>query len=329
MFPMMSIQHKKPWIPNKPVSHGASAYHDAVVNADYYIEVLKEYIKIARDNIQENDLVIEFGAGTGVSAYHLLKNIKINFKLWLVDNSAAWLGKAYDLFKDNPNVQCYLLEKIQERYAKLSETIGEGIADKVFSANTVHLIPNIDEVFRGINEAMKPGGIFAFQSGNIDRIDRENGILMVDDTIARVHDIAIDLVKKDDRFASYRNSIEKRVSEEAAQRKFVFPTPRPVDYYIKRLKESGFNLISTQYKQIKFKYEEWMDFLRVKRLQAGILPEIGGKDPTPAEEKDRDMLIQLAAKKLFQELATTNPKADNHGFLVECVYVIAQKEYHG
>ncbi|MEK7487457.1 MAG: hypothetical protein AABZ60_24275, partial [Planctomycetota bacterium] len=158
---------------------------------------------------------------------------------WLVDNSAAWLGKAYSVFKNNPQVQCYLLERIQDRYASLSETIGKGVADKVFSANTVHLIPDIDAVFHGIQESLKPGGIFAFESGNIDRKDRKEGVLLVDDTVARVHDIALDIVQKDDKFAKYRADLPKRIEQEEQQRKFVFPKPRDVEFYLQKLRNAG------------------------------------------------------------------------------------------
>ena len=40
--------------------------------------------------------------------------------------------------------------------------------------------------------------------------------------------------------------------------------------------------------------------MRVRRLQAGILPEVGGKDATPQEERDRDDLITKAANILFK-----------------------------
>src|SRR3989338_6795665 len=92
-----TMQTPRKWKPDRPVSKGAEAYHEAVVNAPLYF----------------------------------LKYLKIKFRLWLVDNSAAWLGKAYDIFKDNPNVSCFLLEKINGRYETLAEIVGNDIADHV------------------------------------------------------------------------------------------------------------------------------------------------------------------------------------------------------
>ena len=36
--------------------------------------------------------VMDFGAGTGVSAHHLLKTVKINFKLWLLEMRKVWIS---------------------------------------------------------------------------------------------------------------------------------------------------------------------------------------------------------------------------------------------
>ena len=323
---MMFSNHIKPWHPEKPTSKGATAYHDAVVNAPYYIENLDEMVDLVRPLIKDNDIVVDFGAGTGVSAMRLINKLKANFKILLVDNSAAWLGKAYEILSRNSNVQFYLLEKNNERYATLSETIGLEVADHVICANTVHLIPDLKEAFEGINSALKPKGTFTFQSGNIMRHGRKEGILMVDDTVKRVHDIALDIVRNDKRFSKYLGELDRHIELESSQRKFVFPDPRPEEFYLNSLKSSGFVIQKSHYKLIRIAYRDWLDFLRVKRLQAGILPEIGGKDPGPEEEKDRDDLITMAANGLFAELEKDNPMADDKSFTVEWVYGIGVKE---
>lgn len=319
------MQNPKEWKPDRPVSKGAEAYHEAVVNAPYYIENLREFVNIVSSNIKENDIVVDFGAGTGVSALYFLKYLKIKFRLWLVDNSAAWLGKAYDIFKDNPNISCFLLEKINGRYETLAEIVGNDIADHVISANTVHLIPDLGAAFKGIYSSIKPLGTFTFQSGNISRDGRENGVLMVDDTVKRVHDLALDIIRTNDKFQKYRKDLDKRIQAEDEQRKFVFPDPRPLEIYLKNLKDAGFKYIEMNYKLIRIKYKDWLNFLRVKRLQAGILPEVGGKEASAEEAYDRDLLITLGSDRLFKELEEKNPMADDKSFTTEWVYVSAKK----
>ena len=56
-----------------------------------------------------------------------------------------------------------------------------------------------------------------------------------------------------------------------------------------------------------------------------MLPEVGGKNPTPEEEKDRDTLVTMASYKLFKELAKTNPLADDKAWHCEWAYVSATK----
>ncbi|MBI2650186.1 methyltransferase domain-containing protein [Candidatus Woesearchaeota archaeon] len=315
----------KPWRPDKPVSKGATAYHDAVSNASYYLESFDKLLRIVSQKIKDGDIVVDFGAGTGVSALQLMKRLKANIKVWLVDNSPAWLGKAYEIFRKNPNVECFLLEKTNDTYATLGETIGENTVDHVISANTVHLIQDLEYTFKGINSALKPNGTFTFQSGNIIRNNRKHGILMVDDTVKRIHDIAIEIVQTDKNYTNYKKIIDKRIETESRQRQIVFPEPRPLEYYLEMLKAAYFKYTEPYCKLLKIKYNEWMNFLRVKRLQAGILPEIGGINPSPEEENDRDNLITMSANRLFEELKNKNPMSDEESFTVELIYVTAYK----
>src|SRR5687768_5963203 len=110
MFPVMikkvSVLNTS-WKPDRPTSKGASAYHDAVVNASWHVDNIQELIHIFSKNIKNGDLVVDFGAGTGASAVYFLKKIKKNFELWLVDNSPSWLGKAYDILHTNRHVSFF------------------------------------------------------------------------------------------------------------------------------------------------------------------------------------------------------------------------------
>ena len=322
---MEQEKEQKPWKPDRPASKGATAYHEAVFKAEYYIRILEELMKIVSPKMKPNDVVVDFGAGTGVSAIRLLDHMKININLWLVDNSAAWLGKAYDVLSAKPNVKCFLLEKKEKDYATLADTIGKEVANHVVSANTLHLVPNLEYTFRGIAAALKPNGTFTFQSGNITRDERPVGALMVDDTVKRVHDIALDIVRTDTKFASYKKDLDLRIRMNESQRKFVFPDTRSINVYLDALKKAGFDYQEPHFKLFKVQYDDWLKFLRVRRLQAGILPEIGGNDPSPKEESDRDELITLATNKLFNELQKDNPLADNEGFTLEITYVSAIK----
>lgn len=316
---------KHAWRPDRPTSKGATAYHDAVVNAFWHIENINGLIELVKGQIKEGDIVVDFGAGTGASAVYLLRHIPENFTLWLVDNSPSWLGKAYDVLGNETKVKYFLLEKIENRYATLAETIGKNVADYVLSANTFHLIPTLQETFKGIYEALKPRGTFVLQSGNITREDRDEGLLMIDNTVKRVHDIAIKLLLKNSKFSKYRKGLSEKIEQEESQRKLVFPDPRPTKHYLEILKSVGFENEEVSHRKIKVLYKDWLEFLRVRRLQAGILPEIGGKDASLQQEQDRDELITKASLELFKELETKNPFADKESFSAEWTYIKVKK----
>lgn len=323
----MEIAHPlRSWHPDKPTSKGATAFHEAVANSSWIKDILYELSKIVSPKISKDDIVVDFGAGTGTSAILLLKHLKQGINLWLVDNSQSWLGKAYELLHDFPNVEYFILEKKGNAYATLAETVGSGVVNHVISANTVHLIPDIKEVFAGIALALKKNGTFTFQTGNFLRKTRPEGALMIDDTVNTVHDLAIDIVRTDPRYTGYRKGLDKRIEAEDSQRKFVFPEPKPVEDYLEALEQAGFEYQTPIYIPVKVRYSDWLDFLRVKRLQAGILPEIGGKEPSSEEENDRDSLITMAALKLFNDLELNNPLADEKCFTIDIVYVTSLKK---
>lgn len=313
------------WKPSGPPSQGALAYHTAVIYASWHIDNMTEIIRLVKESIQNGDIIVDFGAGTGSSAVYITRDIPRKFFLVLVDNSPSWLGNAYSIFHTNPNVTCLLSGKTQEKYQTLEELTGKESVHHVLSANTVHLIPNIADTFKGIYLALKAGGTFTFQSGNISRQGREKGVLMIDDSINRVHDIAISIIKNDKQYKHYYKDINERIQKVQAQRKFVFPDPKPIAYYIKLLKHTGFRNIRTSHKKITVTYKDWLSFLRVKRLQAGILPEIGGKEPTIAEERDREEIIIKASSLLFKELEEHNALANHTSFTTEWIYVQTQK----
>ena len=321
----MSVHNHKSWKPDRPISKGATEFHDAVINASWNHDCLDEMISISEPGIKDEEIVVDYGAGTGTSSIRILEKLKRRIRLWLVDNSPAWLGKAYEFLGTRDNVDFFILGKNHDGFSTLSGTIGNNSVNHVLSANTMHLIPDLKETFKGIFDAIKKNGTFIFNSGNIIREGKPEGALMLDSTVYRVHDIAIDIIKHDSRFKNYKTGIYGRIESTLPQRKFVFHYPKDIKEYVNALKDSGFEQIKVYYKLIKVKYSDYLEFLRVRRLQAGMLPEIGNTEPTPEEEKDRDKLITAASLKFFKELEENNPLADHESFKGEWAFVSAVK----
>ncbi|MDP6265948.1 MAG: methyltransferase [Candidatus Woesearchaeota archaeon] len=321
----ITIQKLNSWKPDRPASRGAIAFHDAVVDASWLHDCVDQLIKYIDPKIKEKDIVVDFGAGTGTSSVRILKKFKNKITLWLVDNSPAWLGKAYEYLHSRPNVNFFVLEKKNRHYSTLSETVGKESVNQVLSSNVVHLIPNLKDTFKGIFDSLKSRGFFIFNSGNIERKGKPKGALMLDSTVYRVHDIAIDLIRKLPQFKEYRKGLDERVKAFLPQRKFIFPYPRDIKEYANALKVAGFKQVKVYYSCFKVKYSDYLGFLRVKRLQAGMLPEVGGTEPTPKEIQDRDELITKASFQLFGELRDNNPLADDKSWQCEWAYVVGIK----
>lgn len=321
----VTVQKPKSWKPDRPTSRGAIAFHEAVVDASWLHNCVDQLLKYVDPKIKENDIVVDFGAGTGTSSARILKKFKNKINLWLVDNSPAWLGKAYEHLHSKPNVDFFVLEKKDNHYSPLSETVGKESVNQVLSSNTVHLIPDLKDTFKGIFDSLDSNGVFVFNSGNIERKGKPKGALMLDSTVYRVHDIAINLIKKLPQFKEYRKGLDKQIKSFLPQRKFIFPYPRDIKEYVNALKAAGFKQVKIYYSCFKVKYSDYLNFLRVKRLQAGILPEVGGREPTQKEIKDRDELITKASLQLFEELKDNNPLADDKSWQCEWAYVMGIK----
>ena len=313
------------WRPNKLVSEGASMYHDAVVDASWYCDNLAYLMNVVNEVAKKDYVIVDFGAGTGISSLFLLKNCIKEFKLFLVDNSPSWLNKAYEILEGRYNVDFFILEKRDNSYSTLAQTIGREKADIVISANTFHLIPNLKDTFKGIYDSLKKRGVFIIQSGNIIREGRPQGLLMIDDTVEKIHNIAVDIIKSDKKYSTYAKNLDNAIRLQYAQRKMIFPDPRSVETYINALKSTGFKYSGYIHKEIKVKYSDWENFLKVKRIQAGILPEIGGKTPTDEEVEIRDSLITQAIYRLFSDMKKNNPMSDMDSFTAEWIYIKAQK----
>lgn len=313
------------WIPNKPISQGAKAYHKAVANTSWHKDNIRGLKTILQNKLEKDYTIIDYGAGTGSSAIYISKILKSGNHLILVDNSPSWLGYAYNLLSSNKKMSFNIIVKEKTgKYQALEKVVGKNNANIVISANTVHLIPELDDTFKGIYKSLKKNGYFIFQSGNIINKNNKNK-LMIEDTVREVHDISINIINNSDHFKAYRKGLDERILSESTQRKFVFPDPRPIDLYVKSLKSQGFRSISTSTQDIKIKYKDWLNFLNVRRLQAGILPEIGGRHPSNKEENDRSKIIEIAALELFKKMVKNNQLATKISFTASWTYVIGKK----
>lgn len=315
---------RKKWIPDKSVSHGAQAYHETVIKSSWYDSNLKKFVLEFLD-LKHRDVVVDFGAGTGISSLYLYEHIDEDCELLLVDNSPSWLAKSYEIFSDKSNVSFFVLGKNCSGYEKLSDIIGVELVDAVLSANTVHLIEDLSSTFLGIYESLKLGGAFIFHSGNISRDNRDNDVLAIESSIEDIHSIAIEIIKTDKRFSKYVDSIDNLMISEYNQRKIIFPDSRTTEYYMDCLVKSGFKNIELKYFPVEVLYDDWRNFIKIKRIQSGVLPEIGGRNPNEEQQNDRNIILDMAMDEYIMNLWNNNHFATDEKFVVEWICMKAVK----
>lgn len=97
-------------------------------------------------------IIIDLGAGTGVSSEVLLKHGASN--LTLVEPSRAMLEEAEARLGDQVN---YLCASAENFYANFESTV-----DIVYALNCVHLFPDLVSALAGVACALKNGGMFIF-----------------------------------------------------------------------------------------------------------------------------------------------------------------------
>ena len=123
--------------------------------------------------------ILDYGSGTGgsiIETLKLLKDRNIKYRIFLLDILESWFSKAYELMKDDLNIEFILASRRENGKFKpipLSECFHHK-ADIVLCSNMIHLIPEKKryDVFNSIKKCMKSDGLFVANSGNI-RLPRE------------------------------------------------------------------------------------------------------------------------------------------------------------
>ena len=110
---------------------------------------------------------------------------------------------------------------------------------------------------------LKPGGIVRINSGNLRNPRAGENEWIIDETVYVVHEVATGLVRTEPRYAAYRAVLddEERMRRYLGYRDRVFLPPRPVDFYLGALRDSGFEIEDVSERTIDAEVEEWYEFL--------------------------------------------------------------------
>jgi SAM-dependent methyltransferase len=261
--------------------------------------------------LEPGDLLVDYSSGTGILTRRILERISYPVGILNVDASPKFLRVAVEAFQGDERVAFRLLRwlKAEKRLEKLDEVSGPGLlargADAITSTNAIHLYYDLDETLASWARALRPGGLAFVCSGNMHNPNGRPGEWIIDETVAKVNDIAADLVRTEPEFAEYRGTLNDAtlMSRHEKLREKVFVPVRPLDFYLRAFQDAGFTVPHVFEETIFARVDEWYDLLRT--YHDGVLSWVGGSEkvegrpPSAEDVRRRLFLIKYSLEKLF------------------------------
>lgn len=284
--------------------------YDNVGNHGWYknLEPTVAQVVAAMD---ENKVLIDYSGGTGILTKRLLANITYPIGIVNVDASAKFLRIALENFGDDERVAFRLLQflKEQKRLQTLDEVVEGPLldrgADVLTSTNAIHLYYDLAATLRSWKRVLRPGALVAICSANMRNLKARPGDWIIDETVAKVNEVAAELVRSEPAFAEYRETLEDptRMAGHTKLREKVFVPVRPLDEYLDAFTDAGFAVTHVHEATIFARVSEWYELL--KTYHDGVLSWVGGSQkvdghpPSGKAVSDRLFLIRYSLEKLF------------------------------
>ena len=259
--------------------------------------------------LQAGQCVIDYSGGTGILVDRLLRRCSdLDAGFVIIDASPKFLRRALHKLGGDPRVafrrirylrQAKRLEYIEE---VLPPSLSGGGVDVLVSTNAIHLYYGLDETLRSWTRALRPGGSCLIQSGNILNPARAEGEWIIDDTVERLQPLAREIVARDPRYAEHRSVLldSERMQRYDALRAKYFLAPRPLDFYLDALVQSGFVVESCEARAIEANVQDWFEFLGA--YHDGVLGWLGGTEKIDGHPP-RPEVVQLRLEVIRQALS--------------------------
>ena len=258
-------------------------------------------------------VVVDYSGGTGILVDRLLQETRERrFGILIVDASPKFLRLALEKLGRHERVAFRLIRylKEQKRLQLMQEVVEPALlergVDAIVSTNAIHLYYNLPETLRSWADLLRPKGRMFVQSGNIGLPQLPAGSWIIDETVEAIHRATIEIVRREDRFAAYRDdaeNAERMARYDKLRRKFFLPV-RPLDHYLSRLEGAGFRILDVAHLPIEAHVDQWYEFLSA--YHEGVLGWVGGSarvegsEPTAEAVKDRHELIREGMELVFE-----------------------------
>ncbi|MDX1439896.1 MAG: class I SAM-dependent methyltransferase, partial [Rubricoccaceae bacterium] len=269
-----------PWT-GQPVESLALNY-DTVEEHGWYAN-LDRTVEQVGDFARRGDILVDYSGGTGILAKRLLDWVgNRDVKVIIVDSSPKFLRLALEKFRDEERIGFRHIRYLKEekRLQRVDEVLGDELVargvDGLISSNAIHLYFGLEETIQSWRRIIRPSGRLFIQSGNIRNPEMPDDEWIIDETVEVIHKKAVEIVRTDEAFASYRSFLEDNdhmAAHDRLRNKYFLPV-RPLDYYLNVLRDGGFEITDVQRRRIPARVDEWFEFLSV--YHEGVLGWVGG-----------------------------------------------------
>ncbi len=261
--------------------------------------------------LDEGKVLVDYSSGTGILTSRLLAKITYPVGLLNVDASPKFLRVALENFRHDERVAFRLLSwlKDQERLQRLDEVVGTPLlergADVLTSTNAIHLYYDLADTLDAWTNVLRPGGLAFIGSANMRNPDHRRGDWIIDETVAKVNEIAVDVVQREAIFEEYRETLDDpaRMAKHTLLREKVFVPVRPLEMYLEAFHDAGFTVLHVFDATIFATVDEWSKLLNT--YHDGVLswvggsPKVEGGQPSAAAVRQRHFLIRYCMERLF------------------------------
>ena len=297
------------WEPNelsKEELDDGESYHRALYHggdlgspANWHKDSVERLIDLSVPHINEGSLVVDYGSGTGGSAIELLKVLdkrEIPIDLVLVDPLVSWFGKAREILGEREGLHFELSIMYdgsgRTSFRRLEEILDGRKADLIISSSTMHLIPaktlaNLAEQFAN---SLKPGGLFIWDSGDLECKFRPSDSARLHDPYRAVRDI---LREDDGRKNALSEMSQEEIEIEEKRLDRIFPPPLPLETVLDALAEAGFSSEISE-RVVDFSNKDAERFAMVPRLSEIAWPLMGEERSEAIKSALQDVLREIS-----------------------------------
>ena len=246
---------------------------DSFSNLEFYKSVNSNLLDLA--DINRSTKLLDLGWGNGGITEMILSKVKDVSKIaiYAVDSSSAAISLALKRFSDRKDV---IINYIQSEAQNLHENVKEKV-DTVVYCNSIHYVPEKEEVLKHIGNGLKDGGKLAFNTSFFLGSHPKETELFLRKWMMK----SLRLLKKEYNLKPSKDKVQSRIQL----------TP---ENYEELLKNNGFKVVEKEIANVNVPLDGWYEISSFKDWIEGVLPGI----PLDIGKK----VLQDTVTSLFKEL---------------------------